>query len=49
MSDYGYDDDEYNGDDYGDGDYGDDQADDPEIELENQFYTAEGIFPPILE
>lgn len=44
MSDYGYDDDAYDGDDYADDGYGDDNGDenDPEIELENQFYTAEG-------
>ena len=39
MSDY--EDEEYGQEDYDD-DYGHDDADDPEVELENQYYTAEG-------
>lgn len=42
MSDYEYDDEDYNGDDYGGEDYGGESADDPEVQLENQYYTAEG-------
>lgn len=42
MSDYEYEDDAYDGDDYNDGGYDEDNANDPDVELENQFYTAEG-------
>ncbi|EAR89485.2 PCI-domain protein (macronuclear) [Tetrahymena thermophila SB210] len=42
MSDYEYEDDAYDGGDYDDGGYDDHQEDDPEVELENQYYTAEG-------
>lgn len=39
MSDY--EEEDYGQEDYDD-DYGGDDADDPEVELENQYYTAEG-------